>query len=75
MRKQRVEIHVGALVPSISEQLAEQGLRLPHDDAKNYQGWADALVRLSIAGLVTERERSKVGQRIVKALAKRVKPQ
>lgn len=49
-----LSLHFGALVPSIAEQLANEGLTAHAKDLKLWQDGADALVHLSINGLLPD---------------------
>jgi hypothetical protein len=72
-----LSIELGALAPTIEEQLAAQGFRvITHPE--RFQRWSDAITRLSIAGLLTETETRRSRRRLLAMIgseARRVTPE
>lgn len=69
--KREIGIEFGALAPPILDQLRAQGVRasiLSSVDALKYQKDADAIVRLSVRGLLTDAEKKAARRRLLKAL-------
>lgn len=67
-----LEIHFGALVPSIAEQLAKAKLDAPPKDVLQWQKDADAIVRLNVRGLLTDSATRAARQKLVKKMAEAV---
>ena len=71
-------ITLGALAPPLHEQLASQGIRVKPSQAKvveeirHIQRDMDAIVRLSVRRLISQRERYRLGRLIAKRTAKAV---
>jgi len=68
LQTRKVGIKFGALAAPIAEQLEQQGSRLRSPDVTLVQDWADAIARLSIAGILTEAETHRARGRIMKRL-------
>jgi bisphosphoglycerate-independent phosphoglycerate mutase (AlkP superfamily) len=64
----RFGIRFGALSPSIAEQIADQGFFLNKAQAKRFQAFADATVRLHVNGFLTDGEVHKARRRIMRDL-------
>jgi hypothetical protein len=71
-QKAFLELHFGALVPKISEQLKES--TIDRKDLKRFDGHADAITRLYICGLLTGSETRNARQRLTNLLAKKIVP-
>lgn len=68
-----LQIHFGALVPSIAEQLAKAKLKASPKDVLHWQKDADAIVRLNVRGLLTDSATRAARKKLVKKMAKAVK--
>jgi glycyl-tRNA synthetase alpha subunit len=66
----RWRIYFGAMTSSIEEQLSEQNLAIPH--VERYQKMADAITLLSVRGLLSQAERKRARQRLVKLIGGKV---
>lgn len=60
----------GALAPHLDEQLRGQGIAISPGWIGKYQGHADAIVRLAVAGLITDSEKRRARQRLMKKIVK-----
>ena len=69
-----VELRMGALSPSIAEQLQSQGLGADEGTLAHWQKDADAIVRLAVRGLISPGESSRARKKLVKNVAKLVQP-
>ena len=71
-----VFLAIGALSPPLAEQLAKQGLRFKSaDEARNHQKSADAIVRLRVHRLLTDRESQAAQQRLMQQVLQDVEPE
>lgn len=68
MAKQTYSILIGALSPDIDKQLAEQGLLLPDGRAAVWDRRCRGLLELVVAGVVTDAEKDRIGQRIAQMI-------
>lgn len=74
IRLRAFSIRLGATAPPLHEQLSKQGIRIKPTQAAlvekvcHLQRDMDALVRLTVRGLLTDSERSKLGRRLVKRI-------
>ena len=59
------QIEFGALSPKLSEQLRG---KLPHHVLRSFDKFADAIVLLSVHGVLSDAETHRARQRIVKAI-------
>ena len=66
------KLHIGALAPSLSEQLENQGFILK--DSNYYEKVLESRIYLFMGGFITETENEKVVERIFKEISKKVKP-
>lgn len=69
---QNIELRLGALSPSIKEQLAEQGYST--GQAAVFQGIADALCTLRIQGYLSKAIHDQSCRRLINAVAKSARP-
>lgn len=67
----KLELHIGALAPKLSEQLESQGLVLKNIDY--YEKVLESRVYLFMGGFMTESENKKVVERVFKEISKKVK--
>lgn len=74
MRPNTLSITFGAMAPTLRAQLLEQQIiGIPYSVLKTFQHDADALTRLSIRGLLSERTVSAARQRLIKRICKQIK--
>lgn len=64
--REHLQIRFGGLAPPIAEQVAEQGLVMA--DAPVIQADADAIVRLTIRGLLTAAEKHRARKRLMRKI-------
>ena len=64
----RLILEFGALAPSLTEQLAEQGVPFDAEECAKWDRWHDALNTLAIGGPVTHAERRKIQERMIKTI-------
>ena len=65
MSKQ-IEIQMGALAPSITRQLADQGVDIPPSRSEAWDNQADAITRLMFADILTPSQVEMARQRLMK---------
>lgn len=65
MSKQ-IEIQMGALAPSITQQLADQGVDIAPSRSQAWDSQADAITRLMFADILTPSQVEKARQRLMK---------
>jgi hypothetical protein len=63
----------GAMSDPIADQLARQGIQPPPGRSVEWDRWNAAVVRLAVNGLVTQAERERAHQRIVKSIAREIR--
>ena len=63
-------LRMGALAPSFSDQLTQQGVPFDARECEKWDRWHDALNTLAIGGPVTDGERQKIQQRLFKTIHK-----
>jgi hypothetical protein len=63
-----MDIRLGALAPSLVEQL--DGLGIPADKLEAINNDAHAITRLKVRGLLTERESESARKRLIKQITK-----
>jgi len=69
-REPKIKIAVGAFVPTIGEQLEQQGLRIgDHEMLGRMQQHLDCINRMRIAGLLADREVDNIMRRFIRRLA------
>lgn len=72
-----IGIHFRALVPSLKEQLAPQLENIQEgiadEDLEHFQKDADAIVRLSVRGLITDSAKRSACQKLLKKIVKAIK--
>ena len=76
MSRQNIRISLGALSPSIDEQLRDQGFKLNMDPLQRayLQRDADEVTRLRVRCILTEAESDKARKRIFQIIEKQAKP-
>ena len=76
MSQQNICISLGALSPSIDEQLRDQGFKLDMDPLQRayLQRDADEVTRLRVRCILTEAESDKARKRIFQIIKKQAKP-
>lgn len=72
MSKQ-VEIQMGALAPSITQQLADQGVDIAPSRSEAWDNQADAITRLMFADILTPSQVEKARQRLMKHIGEMLK--
>ena len=70
----KIEVVVGGMAAHIRDQLREQGVMLPSDRASIWHQRSMALTSLRVAGVITDAEHARIGQRIAKAIAGEAEP-
>lgn len=65
-----LRIGIGAMSPSIYDQLIKQGVKVTKKECEHFQKDVDSLNRLRIRGLITDSESHKANQRFMKMLTK-----
>ena len=68
----RITIELGALAPPLIRQLNEQGLYLPTEFP--FEEYRQSLVRLRVAGFLTDSEYDAAAKRFIKRLSRVVTP-
>jgi hypothetical protein len=68
-------IRFGALAPRLSEQLEEQNLKYKAEDIVHFQRDADAIVQLSVRGILPMGQVEKCRQKLVKKITLHVSMQ
>ena len=68
----KLQIRVGALAPSLSEQLKQQNLGCSKEELKHWTLDSEAINRLRIRGVITDGEAHKAGMRLLRKISKRV---
>jgi len=63
-------LHFGALVPSLTEQLTKAGVAVESKSLNQLQRDADAVVRLTVRGLLTDSEINRVRRKLMKKIIK-----
>lgn len=69
MTEARIEVHIGHLAPSIAEQFGDS---LPDGDAATFDGDRQAILRLHVRGIITDRERDRACQRLTNEIARTI---
>lgn len=69
-----IGIHFGALAPSVSEQLAAQGLTANQKDLKQWDLDADAITRLYLRDLLTDSQKQAAQKKLFNRIKKSVAP-
>lgn len=65
----RIDLCVGAFGPSLPEQMASQGLTLSSHDLEHFEKDRAALGRLGVRGILSDGERDRAAQRLLKQIA------
>lgn len=65
-------LRFGALCPPIIEQITEQGLGISARLVAHYQKDVDAIIRLTVRGVITDGEAHRAKTRLMKRIAKDV---
>jgi hypothetical protein len=65
-----MNLQLGALAPSIGEQLAEQGLSCQRGELRHFQRDDDAITRLAVRQLITQTQVEAARKRLVARIAK-----
>ncbi len=65
-----ITIQMGALSPSITTQLAEQGVDIDPSKPESWDRQADAITRLMFADILTPSQVQKARQRLMKNISK-----
>ncbi len=73
-KAETIGLHFGAMCDPIKKQLAEQGFTQVPRMLERWQLAADAVVRLSIAGLLSQKEADNARKRLVKLIGKEAEP-
>lgn len=71
----RIEISFGALAEPLADQLRQQGLLIGREKCSRFQSDMDASARLSVRGLLSDSEATKVRRRLLKAILSEVEIQ
>jgi hypothetical protein len=69
----KLELHFGALVPNLGQQLFDAGVIVSGTDIKHWQKDADAIVRLNLRGLLTDSAMHSARQKLMKKIVKGAK--
>lgn len=68
LKAETLELYFGALVPSINEQLVEQGITNLGTDVIDFQRAADAITYLVVHSYITDSEKQKSHRRLFKKI-------
>jgi hypothetical protein len=66
----KLSLSFGAIVPSIYEQLIAAGFKVTRSQIDPFQHDAEALSRLTVRGIMTQKESDKSYERLIKSIAK-----
>jgi hypothetical protein len=67
-------LHFGALAPKLGYQIATQGFQFVRINVRHAQRDADAVTRLLVRGLISERAGETARQKILRDVTRSVKP-
>jgi hypothetical protein len=69
----KLSVEFGALAPRLTEQLAAAKLFVDKSSVAHFQRDADAIARLSVRGLLSERETKAARRRLLKRMASKAR--
>lgn len=72
MSMKEIRLDFGAVVPSLDSQLFDQGIAMDRDGIRHFQQDADAIVRLSVRGLLPDSERARLNKKLLQRIVKAV---
>lgn len=75
MENEMLEIRMGALSPSITEQLESQSLGFDEERAAQFDMCKESIIHLACSGFMNDNERRSVEKKLFKAIEKHVKEQ
>lgn len=68
----KLTLCVGAFGPPLAEQMAEQGFVLSDHDLHHFEEDRKAIGRLGVRGVLSDGERDRAANRLLKAIARKV---
>lgn len=66
----KLSLSFGAIVPSIYEQLIAAGFKVTRSETDPFQHDTEAISRLTVRGIITQKDSDKAYQRLIKSIAK-----
>lgn len=74
MSEQILKIRLGAMSPSVKEQVEEQGFKIDATDSVHLQKDSEAITRLIIRGLITDSQAKQARDKLFKKIQKSLTP-
>lgn len=67
------QLHMGALAPSIADQLKQQGFTVDKDLIKRFQKIHDSIIMLRVHGFLNDSNSRKASQKLTNEIGKSIK--